>query len=65
MMDQETHHRIDTEIIPTIGTEVIQIIEIDNIIINIETTRTIDQITKDQFTIIIKTDHEIFHKIGI
>ena len=65
MIDQETHHTIDTEIIPTIETEVIQIIEINKIIINHEVTQTIDQITKDQIITIIKTDHEIIHKIGI
>ena len=31
MIEKETHHTIDTEIIPTIGTEVIQRIEINNI----------------------------------
>ena len=38
MIDQETHHTIDTEIIPTIGTDVTQIIEINNIIIDHEIT---------------------------
>ena len=36
MIDQETHHTIDIEINSTIGTEVIQIIEISNIIIDHE-----------------------------
>ena len=65
MIDQETHHTIDIEIIPTIGTEVIQIIAINNITIDHEVTQTIDQITKDPITTIIKIDHEISHNIGI
>ena len=65
LIDQETHHTIDTEIIPTIGTEVTQIIEISNIIIDHEITQTVDQITKDQIITIIKIDLEIIHKIGI
>ena len=36
MIDQEIHHTIDIEIVPTIGTEVIQIIEISNKIIDHE-----------------------------
>ena len=62
---QEILHTIDIEIIPTIGTEVIQIIEISNIIIDHENIQTINQITKDPTTTIIKLDHEIVHKIGI
>ena len=62
MIDQEIHHTIDIEFVPTIGTEVIQIIEISNIIIDYEIIQTTDQITKDQITTIIKTDHEIIHK---
>ena len=65
MIDQETHHTIDTEIIPTKGTEVIRIIEFDNIIIDLEIIKTIDQITKDLITTIIKIDHEKIHTIGI
>ena len=65
MIDQETLHTIDIEIIPTIGTEVIQIIEISNIKIDHENIQTINQITKDPITTIIKLDHEIVHKIGI
>ena len=64
MIDQGTH-TIDIEIIPTIGTEVIQIIAINNITIDHEVTQTIDQITKDPITTIIKIDHEISHNIGI
>ena len=59
MIDQETHHTVDTKIIPTIGTEVTQIIEINNIRINHEITQTKDQITKDQIITIIKIDYEI------
>ena len=65
MIDQETHHTIDIEINSTIGTEVIQIIEISNIIIDHEIIQTTDQITKDLITTIIKIDQEIIHKIGI
>ena len=65
MIDQETHHTIDIEIIPTLGTEVIQIIEIINIIIDHEIIQATDQITKDQIITIIKKVHEIIHKIGI
>ena len=65
MIDQETHHTIDTEFIPTIGPEVVQIITINNITINHEIIQTIDQITKDLILTIIKIDHEIIHKIGI
>ena len=64
MIDQETHHTIDIEIIPTKGTEVIQIIEISNIIIDHEIIQTTDQITKDPIITIIKLDHEIIHRIG-
>ena len=66
MIDQETHHTtIHTEIISTIGTEVIQIIEINNITIDHEIIQTIDQITKDLIITIIKTDHEKIHNIEI
>ena len=65
MIDQATHHTIDIEIIPTIGTEAIQIIAINNITIDHEVTQTKDQITKDPITTIIKIDHEIIHNIGI
>ena len=54
MIDQETHHTKDTEIIPTIETEVIQIIEINNITIDQEIIQTTDQITKDLIITIIK-----------
>ena len=65
MIDQETHHTIDIEIIPTIGTEVIQIIAINNITIDHEIIQTIDQITKDLIKTIIKIDHQKIHNIGI
>ena len=65
MIDQETHHTIDIEIIPIIGTEVTQIIENNNITIDHEIIQTTDQIIKDLITTIIKIDHEIFHKKGI
>ena len=63
--DQETHHTIDIEIIPTIGVEVIQINQIINIIIDHEITQTTDQITKDPILTIIKLDYEKLHNIGI
>ena len=65
MIDQETHHIKDTEIIPTIGTEATQKIVINNIKIDHEITQKVDHITKDQILTIIKKDHEIIHKIGI
>ena len=65
MIDQETHHTIDIELIPTIGTEVIQITEINNILIDHDIIQTTNQITKDPITTIIKIDHKIIHKIGI
>ena len=52
-------------IIPTIGTEIIQIIAINNITIDHEMIRTIDQITKDLIITIMKLDHEKIHNIGI
>ena len=64
MKDQQTHHKIDTEIILTIGTEVIQIIETNKITIDHENIQTIDQITKDIITTMVKIDREIIHKIG-
>ena len=65
MIDQETHHTIDTENIPPIGTEAIQIIAINNITIDHEIIQTIDQITKDLIITIIKIDHEKIHNTGI
>ena len=61
VIDQETRHTIDIEIIPTIGRETIQITEtldfkiIDHAII----------LTTDQQIIIIKLDHAIIHSIKI
>ena len=63
IINHETHHTIEIETIHIIEIEVIQTIEIriiqkiDQGIIHI-----IDQTITDQ-TIIIKTDHEIIHKI--
>ena len=65
MIAQETHHTIDTEIVPTIETEAIQIIAINNITINHEIVQTIDQITIDLIITIIKIDHEKIHNTGI
>ena len=64
-IDQGTHHIIDKENIPTIETEAIRIIEISDITIGHEIIQITDQITKDLIITIIKTDHEIIHKIGI
>ena len=65
MIDQESHHTIDIEIIPTIETEVIQIIAINNITIDHEIIQTIVQITKDLIITINKIDYEKTHNIGI
>ena len=65
LIDQETHHTIDIEIIPTIGTEVFQIIAINNKLIDPESIQTIVQIAKDLIITIIKIDHEKIHSIGI
>ena len=65
MIDQETHHTIDTEIVPTKGTEVIQVIAINNITIDHEIIQTIDRITKDLIITIIKIDLEKVHNTGI
>ena len=65
MIDQETHRTIDTEIIPTIETEAIQIIKINDIIIDHEIFQRTDQISKDLIITIIKIDHEKIHKIGV
>ena len=54
MIDQETHHTTDTEIILTVETEAIQVIEINDIIIDHEIIQTTDQITKDLIITIIK-----------
>ena len=65
MIDQETHHTIDTEMVPTKGREVNQIIAINNISIDYEIIQTIDQITKVLIITIIKVDHEKTHNTGI
>ena len=71
MIDQETQHTIDIEIIPTIGRKVIQIIEISNIIIDHEIiqTITIDKETTLNHLIeithiiqILKTNIEVIHE---
>ena len=65
MMDQEFHHTKDREIIPTIGIEATQIIEINDIkTIDHEIFQTTDQNIKDLTTTIIRVGHEITHKIG-
>ena len=62
---QEIHRTIDIKIIPTIGIEANQIVEINDIkTIDRKIIQTIDQIIKDLTTTIIKIDHEITHKIG-
>ena len=66
MIDQEIHRTIDKGVILTIGKEVTQIIEINDIkTIDHEIIQSTVQITKDLTTTIIKIDHEITHKIGI
>ena len=66
MIDQELHHTKDIEIVPTIGIEATQIIEINDInTIDHEIIQTTDQITKNLTTTIIEIDHEITHKIVI
>ena len=65
MIDQEIHHTIDIEIIPTIETEAIGIIEINDITIDHELIQITDQTTKDLIITVIKTDPEITHKVGI
>ena len=65
MIDQETHHTKDTEIIPTIETEAIQTIEINDLIINHEIIETTDQITKDLIITKIEIDHEKIPNIGV
>ena len=62
-IDHETHHTIETKIIPPIGKEVLQIIEINFIkTTDQETKHKIDQIIKD-LVIITKIDQETTHKI--
>ena len=65
MIDQETHHTIDIETIPTIETDAIRIIEINDISMDHEIFQITDQITKDLNITIIKTDHGTIHKVGI
>ena len=66
MIYQEIHHTIDIKIIPTIGIEATQIIEISDIkTIDHEIIQTTGQITKDLTTTIIQIDHEITHKKGV
>ena len=63
MTDHEIHCTIDIEIILTIETEAIQIIEIKDIIIDHEVFQNIDQIIKDLIIITIRIYHEKVHKI--
>ena len=64
MIDQEIHLIIDTRIIPTVGVEATQIIEINDIkTIDHEIIQTTDQLIKDLTSTIIKIDHEITHRI--
>ena len=65
MIDHEIHRTKDMEIILTIETEAIQIIEINDIKIDHEIIQTIDQINKDLIITIIQIDLEKIHKIGI
>ena len=65
MTDHETHRTIDIEIILTIETETIQIIEINDKIMDHEVIQTTDQINKVLIIILIQIDHEKIHKIGI
>ena len=63
IINHETHHTTEIETIHIIEIEVIQTIEIRTTrTIDQETIHIIDQTITDQ-TIIIKTDHEIIHKI--
>ena len=64
MIDHETHHTIETGIIPTIGIEATQIVEISDIkTTDQEKIQTTDQIIKDLTTTFIKIDHEITRKL--
>ena len=65
MTDQETYRKIDVEVIPTIETKAIQIIEINYIITDDEIIQTTDQINKDLIITIIKPDYEKIYKVGI
>ena len=65
-IDHETHHKIETETIQTIGIEAIPIIEINvTKTIDQETIHTTDPIITEEITITITIDHEIIHRIGI
>ena len=65
MTDQETYRKIDIEVIPTIETKAIRIIEINYIITDDEIIQTTDQINKDLIITIIKPDYEKIYKVGI
>ena len=66
LIDHETHHTIETGIIPTIEIEANQIVEIsDTKTTDGEIIQTTDQIIKDLTTITIPIDHEITRKIEI
>ena len=63
ILDHESHHTTEIEIIHTVEIEVIQTIEIRTIqTVDQGLFHIIDRIITDQ-TITIKTDHEIIHKI--
>ena len=64
MIDQEIHLIIDTRIIPTVGVEATQIIEINDIkTLDHEIIQTTDQLIKDLTSTTIKIDHKITHRI--
>ena len=63
MIDQETRHKIEIEISPIIGIEIVQMIESKDIkTIDHMNILKKDQIIKDQIITTIKTDHAITHK---
>ena len=64
MIDLETLHIIDTEIISTIGIETIQMIEnINDKTIDHAINLTTDRTTKDQSIITIKKDHATIYEL--
>ena len=66
IIDLETPDIREIEIIPTIGTETIQMIEIIKIkITDNKIIQTTDQTIKDQIIIFITIDQAIFHKLYI
>ena len=65
MIELETLHIIEIEIIPTIGIEIFQMIEIINNIIDHAINLTTDRIIKDQNKTTIKKDYATIHKTEI